>query len=178
MKKRKFENGGPTDDGIVRKRGLRAAGTDELVLDSRGMPILTVGEPDKETEEAIAKAEAKAKSRPYEEQPSVKESRLAKFISSFMKRRSPAPDVTNEIMRQRVRKLENLPGDVLKSRKNVSDNLIESVESSERRGPRSLNVDIGAPLAREFTRDLKKGGGSVTRGDGIAKRGKTKGRYI
>jgi len=157
MKKRKFENGGSTNDGIVRKRGLRREGTNELVLDSEGMPILTVGEPDTETEAAIAKATAKAteKSRPRMGQPfgelvPGKESGLAKFIRSFMKRRPPASDVTSEKMRQEVRKTEDLP-----------DFNYTPIDVSK------------MPRLRGY-----KKGGSVTRGDGIAKRGKTKGRYI
>ena len=145
MKKRKFENGGSTDDGITRKRGLRS-GTGELVLDSQGMPILTVGEPDKETEDAIAKAQ----NRPFEALTPGKESRLAKFIRSFMKRRPPASDVTSEKMRQEVRKAKDLP----------------EFDYTP--------IDVSKmPRLRGF-----KKGGSVTRGDGIAQRGKTKGRYI
>jgi len=148
MKKRKFEGGGSTDDGITRKRGLRS-GTGELVLDSQGMPILTVGEPDKDTEDAIAKAKLRGGS----DTPSTKR---RNFLSRlFGPRRKSFFEEYGNLAKQ---------------------NLEDRATFDAREVEREIRPKVGAPFAPRDS-NFKKGG-SVTRGDGIAKRGKTKGRYI
>jgi len=151
MKKRKFEDGGPTNDGIVRKRGLRREGTNELVLDSRGMPILTVGEEDQDTKDAIAKAEAMmgAQSAPL--------TKRRGFLSRLFGPRKRSLLEEYDLEKQ--------------NREDETSFVEREVENEKKRRP-----IVRAPFAPRDS-NLKKGG-SVTRGDGIAKRGKTKGRYI
>jgi len=207
MKKRKFENGGSTDDYVPRKRGLRREGTNELVLDSEGMPILTVGAPDTDTEAAIAKATAKAteKSRPRMDQPfgelvPGKESRLAKFIKSFIRQKPSANRVTAEELRlgnkeikdvyANVRDDEEIASGRLGTTKtnpegvyNRSDRLKENMEKARKR--LMSDSEKGRYASDEAETDkgqfLNKGGkvaSASKRADGIAQRGKTKGRYI
>jgi len=181
MKKRKFEDGGPTNDGIVRKRGLRREGTNELVLDSEGMPILTVGEPDKETEAAIAKAKLRSGS----DTPST---RGENFLSRLFGRRKKLPANFYE---QTQADAESFAARRVKTEDARSRELAREINSLKDRYPKDMPPIVETPLARHFRperkvefkdgtiRDLNlKKGGSVTRGDGIAKRGKTKGRYI
>jgi len=128
MKKRKFENGGSTDEYVPRFRAIKSG--DGALTTEDGMPVLSAGydtEDERLTEKTLAKAAEKSRPRmyqPYETLVPGKESRLAKFIKSLIRQKPSARRVTDEELR-----------------------------------------------------GYKKGG-SVTRGDGIAKRGKTKGRYI